>query len=204
MRVGVFGGSFDPVHLGHLLLADCCWRQAKLDRVEFVPAARQPLKPRGPIAADADRIAMLNLAIADRAEFSFSTVELERGGVSYTVDTLRAIRHERPGDELFFLMGADSLSDFPQWREPAEICRLAMPLVVRRAGSTPPDFNALGPFVSPERLDSIRKAEVAMPATPISSSEIQRLIADGGEWESLVPTLAAEYIRDKRLYGAGE
>src|SRR5688500_10152925 len=112
MRIGVFGGSFDPVHLGHLRLADCCWREARLDRVEFVPAARQPHKPRGPVAPGADRVAMLELALEDRPEFGASAIEVQRGGVSYTIDTLRALSAAQPEAELFFLMGADSLADF--------------------------------------------------------------------------------------------
>lgn len=200
MRIGLFGGSFDPVHRGHLLLAECCWRQAQLDRVEFVPTAQQPLKPRGPVANEADRAAMLRLAIADRPEFALSLIEIERGGVSYTVDTLRQLRDERPDAELFFLMGADSLADFPTWREPAAICELAMPLVVRRAGSPPPDFDALAAFVSAERLAAIRAHEVEMPATAISSSTIRRLIAERGAWQSLVPERIAEYIDERGLY----
>ncbi|QDT71285.1 nicotinate-nucleotide adenylyltransferase [Lacipirellula limnantheis] len=200
MRIGLFGGSFDPVHRGHLLLAECCWRQARLDRVEFVPTAQQPLKPRGPVASEADRVAMLRLAIADRREFALSLLEVERGGVSYTVDTLRQFRSERPDAELFFLMGADSLADFPTWREPAVICDLATPLVVRRAGSPPPDFNALAPLVTAERLAEIRALEVEMPATPISSSNIRQSIAEHGEWQALVPETVAAYISERGLY----
>lgn len=204
MRIGVFGGSFDPVHLGHLRLADCCWRQAGLDRVDFVPAAQQPHKPRGPIAQEADRVAMLRRATADRPEFGVSTLEIDRGGVSYSVDTLRQMRIEHPDAELFFLMGADSLADFPNWREPAEICRVAMPLVVRRAESPAPDFESLRPFVSPARLKAIRAAQVEMPATPISSSQIRQQIAEGGDWQPLVPAAVAEFIVERRLYRSAD
>jgi nicotinate-nucleotide adenylyltransferase len=200
MRIGLFGGSFDPVHRGHLLLAECCWRQALLDRVEFLPTAQQPLKPRGPVANEADRAAMLRLAIADRPEFALSLIEIERGGVSYTVDTLRQLRDERPDAELFFLMGADSLADLPTWREPAAICELATPLVVRRAGTPTPAFDGLAKLVSAERLAAIRAHEVEMPATPISSSNIRQLIAEGGAWQSLVPERVAEYIDERGLY----
>src|SRR6185436_3214836 len=122
--IGVFGGSFDPVHRGHLLLADCCQRQVPLDRVLFVPAAHQPHKPRAPKASDADRLAMLRLATAERAGIEISTVEIDRGGFSYTVDTLRAIAADNSGAELFLLMGADTLADLPTWRDPAAICEL--------------------------------------------------------------------------------
>jgi nicotinate-nucleotide adenylyltransferase len=202
MRLGVFGGSFDPVHCGHLLLADCCWRQAALDRVLFVPASRQPHKPSAPRATDADRVAMLRLAMRGRPEFEASTIEIDRGGVSYTIDTLRALQAREPAAELIFLMGADSLADLPQWREPAAICELATPLVVRRAGRAEPDFEALAGLVSPARLEVIRGLQVDMPATPIASSEIQRLIAAGGDWRPLVPPSVADYIVERGLYSA--
>lgn len=200
MRIGVFGGSFDPIHRGHLLLADCCRRQASLDRVEFIPNSNQPLKPRGPVASAADRLAMVRLAIEERPEFAASTIELDRGGVSYTIDTLRELQRQCPDAELFFLMGADSLGDFPHWRDPQGICELATPLVVHRAGSPPPDFESLATIVSAERLAEIKRSQVEMPATPISSSEIRRLVAAGGKWQSLTPPRVTTYIEQHRLY----
>lgn len=200
MRLGIFGGSFDPVHVGHLRLAECCRRQAALDRVVFVPAAQQPLKPGGPVAPAADRAAMLRLAVADRPEFDVSTVELDRGGVSYTVDTLRDFAAMHPRAELFFLMGADSLAEFPAWRDPAEICALATPLVVRRAGEPEPDFDALGEVVAPARLAEIRAAAVDMPPAAVSSSAIRAAIAGGGPWRSMVPEAVAQYIDRRQLY----
>jgi nicotinate-nucleotide adenylyltransferase len=200
MRLGVFGGSFDPVHFGHLLLADCCLRQAALDRVMFVPASRQPHKPRAPRATDAERVAMLRLATRERAEFEVSTVEIDRGGVSYTIDTLRDLQARDPTAELFFLMGADSLADMPYWREPAAICQVATPLVVRRSGRGEPDFQALAHLISSARLAGMRGLQVDMPATPIASSEIQRLVAAGGDWQPLVPPSVADYIIEHGLY----
>jgi nicotinate-nucleotide adenylyltransferase len=202
MRIGVFGGTFDPVHFGHLRLAEACCGQARLDRVEFTPAAQQPHKPRGPVATGEHRAAMLRLAIADEPRFAVSTAELDRGGVSYTVDTLRELKSRFAAAELFFLMGADSLADLPKWREAGAICELAMPLVVRRAGVAQPDYSVLAPLVAPARLAEIRSAQVKMPETPISSSEIQRLIADRGAWRPLVPPTVADYIERHGLYGA--
>jgi nicotinate-nucleotide adenylyltransferase len=203
MRIGVFGGSFDPVHRGHVLLAECCRAQAALDRVLFVPAAHQPHKPHSPRASSADRLAMLELAIAGRPEFAASPLELERGGVSYTVDTLRAIAAKEPGAKLFLLLGADSLADLPTWREPAAICALATPLAVSRPGWAAPNVEALAGIATPEQLEEIRALRVEMPATPISSSGIQRLVAEGGEWQSLVPPAVAKYIVDRGLYRDG-
>jgi nicotinate-nucleotide adenylyltransferase len=200
MRLGLFGGSFDPVHNGHLALADACAEQAALDAVWFVPAARQPLKPQGPRASDAQRLEMLRLALTDRPQFEASALEIDRGGVSYTVDTLAEIRAQLPESTLFFLMGADSLAEFPTWLRQAEICALATPLVVRRAGSPEPDFDVLAPVVSAERLEAIRQSQVEMPAVPISSSQIRQLIAKGGAWQEMVPTAVAEYIAALGLY----
>lgn len=202
MRIGVFGGSFDPVHLGHLRLAEACCEQARLDRVEFTPAAQQPHKPHGPVANGEHRLAMLRLAIKGVPQFEVSTAELDRRGVSYTVDTLRAIQAASPGAELFLLLGADALADLPNWREAGAICQLAVPLVVRRAGHAAPDYDVLAPLLSPAQLADARRVQVQLPETPISSSEIQRLIAEDGAWQPLVPTAVAQYIRQHGLYGA--
>lgn len=202
MRLGVFGGTFDPVHWGHLWLADACERQAALDHVAFVPTAHQPHKPHAPRASDADRVAMLELALAGHPTWSVSTIELQRGGRSYTIDTLRELQAQRPDVELFLLMGADSLADLPRWREAAEICRLATPLVVQRPGAPEPDFAALATLVSAERLAEISRYRIDMPATDISSSDMQRLIREGGEWQSLTPPAVAEYIAQRGLYRA--
>ena len=147
MRVGVFGGSFDPVHDGHLRVAQTCRTAVPLDRVLFVPAARQPLKPDGPVASPADRIRMLELALehllpgGERGQsppFVVSDLETRRGGVSYTVDTLRQLSAARPDDRLHLILGGDTLADLSQWREPEAICELATLVVVDRPGAEAP------------------------------------------------------------------
>lgn len=202
MRVGVFGGSFDPVHNGHLVLAECCRDQAHLDRIWFVPAAHQPFKPDGPFAANSDRLAMLELALAPHPQFEISTLEIERGGMSYTIDTLLTLSALVPTAELFLMMGADSLVDFPFWRRPADICRIATPLVVNRGGEPAPNFDHLDQIVSLERIDQIKAAQVSMPAMEHSSSSIRQMISTSGSWKDLVPTKVAAYIRDHQLYRA--
>ncbi len=200
MRLGIFGGSFDPVHLGHLLLAKCCAEQAAMDEVWFVPTARQPLKPAGPQASNPDRLAMLQYACEHQKNYTISTIELDRGGLSYSVDTLEAIQADQPDAELFFLMGADSLTDLPKWHRPADLCHLATPLVVHRAETPEPDFDSLGSLLSADRLDQIRQQQIEMPPTPISSSQIRSLIASGGDWQDLVPAGVADYIEKHQLY----
>jgi nicotinate-nucleotide adenylyltransferase len=211
MRIGVYGGSFDPVHRGHLLLADCCREQARLDRIVFTPARMQPLKPRGPVASGEDRLAMLRLAIADRTGLEASAAELDRQGVSYTVDTLRELARQYAGEELFLLLGADAAADVGSWKDPRAICELACPIVIERAGDSgvatqiatrESALRAIAPFASAERLAQARSLRVEMPPTPVSSSEIRRLIAAGGDWAPLVPELVAAYIREHGLYGA--
>jgi nicotinate-nucleotide adenylyltransferase len=203
MRIGIFGGSFDPVHCGHLALAESCCEQAQLDRVWFVPAAHQPFKPDGPFATNADRVEMLKLALGEFEHYEISTLEIDRGGMSYTIDTLLTVESLVPDAEVFLLMGADSLRDFPYWRRPADICRAATPLVVNRAGEPSPNFEHLEGIASAERLAEIESQQVEMPPVDISSSEIRRLIAKHGNWQEMVPEKVGEYIREHRLYLAG-
>lgn len=200
MRLGIFGGSFDPVHRGHLRLAESAWRQLDLQQIQFLPTRSQPLKPSGPAASDRDRVTMLRLATAQRDEFDVSQREIDRGGTSYTVDTLREINAELPQAKLYFLMGADSLADLPQWKQPDEICRLAIPAVVRRGGAPAPDFAILKPLATDERLAEIRAAQIEMPEMLISSSVIRARIAEGEPWEHDVLPAVAEYIREQQLY----
>ncbi len=202
MRIGIFGGSFDPVHLGHLELARCCQQQAELNEVWFVPTARQPLKHSGPSATADQRLAMLELAIADFPNWKVSRAEIDRGGVSYTVETLRHLHEVMPEAELMFMMGADALHDLPSWLDPGEICRLATPLVVARAGEPEPDFDALLAICPPDRVEHIRALQVEMEAMPISSSELRQRLAQGRSIEGMLPNAVLRYIRDKHLYSA--
>lgn len=200
MRLGIFGGSFDPVHQGHLMLADSCLNQAELDVVWFVPTACQPLKPSGPRASNGDRLAMLQIACAQRSEFVVSEIELERGGVSYTVDTLASIQEKHPNANLFFMMGADSLADLSNWHRPGEICELASLLVVKRPESSTPNFDLLTDLVSQERLHQMNNIVITMPLTPISSSEIREKVSADEDWQSMVPANVAQYIEANNLY----
>ncbi|MEX2170448.1 MAG: nicotinate-nucleotide adenylyltransferase [Pirellulales bacterium] len=200
MRLGLFGGSFDPVHFGHLRLAEQCRAQARLDEVWLTPSAVQPHKLGGAQASALDRLRMLELAVADIPALSVSRLEIDRGGVSYTVDTLRAIQATHPQADLFLLMGADTLRDLPNWREPTEICRLATPLVVHRVGESPPDFDVLAPLVSADRLARIRALEVEMPAVDISSTEIRERVGRGESIEGMTPQAVVEYVAEYGLY----
>src|SRR5437773_2235954 len=164
MRLGVFGGTFDPVHLGHLILAEQCREQGQLDRVLFVPAAQPPHKPR-PQAAFAARVEMLQLALSGNAAFEIDELEAERTGPSYTADTLEELARRRPADELFLIVGADSLRDLPSWYQPERILQRANLLVVARPDAPPPQ--GLG----------LRSQVVAMPPIGIASRDLRRRLA---------------------------
>lgn len=200
MRLGLFGGTFDPVHYGHLLLAECCREQLALDQVWFMPAAVPPHKRDAALTDDLKRVDMLRLATGGQAAFVVSTMELDRGGISYTVDTLEALHQQMPADELFLLIGSDLLADLPSWREPRRICELATPVVVRRAGGPPPDFAAIETLVSPERLNAIRANSVEMPLVEFSASDIRRRIAAGLSIRYRTPRAVEQYIIAEKLY----
>ena len=183
-RIGVFGGTFDPVHVGHLAIALAALESVPLDRVLFVPARRSPLKDRDPLASVADRVAMLEAAIAGEPRFGLSRVELERDGVSYTVDTLEALRSQ---GELFLILGSDALADLARWRAPERIRELATILVAARPGAPEPD--------------PVHRARVFdAPRLDISSRELRARAARGMSLRYLVPDTVWEHIEKRGLY----
>ncbi len=199
MRLGVFGGSFDPIHYGHLLLAECCRDARQLDRVLFLPTAVPPHKQNCELSAAEHRLAMIELAIGGNAAFAVSRYEVERGGVNYTVDTLVHLHAEQPDAELFFLMGADMLADLPHWRNAARVCEMALPIVVRR-GPAEPDFDGLRTVATPERIGEIRRHQVEMPAVALSSTEIRRRMAAGLSIRYQTPPAVEQYLLAHGLY----
>lgn len=200
MRLGIYGGTFDPVHYGHLLLAESCREQLKLDAIWFIPAFVSPHKQGREVVDANTRVEMLQLAIGGHEAFSVSRMEVDRGGLSYTVETLAAIHDQRPDDELFLLLGADALEDFPHWREPGRICELATLATVHRAGSPPPSFAPLASIVPAERLQAFQAAQVEMPLIGISSTDIRRRAAAGLSIRYLLPRGVEKLIETRRLY----
>ncbi len=203
MRLGMYGGSFDPVHYGHLLLAQTAHQQARLDKVWFMPAAESPHKQGQSVAPTAARIEMLRLAIAGNAHFDLSLLECERGGVSYTLETLQMIAQQEPDAERFLIMGADSLVDFPNWKSPGEICQLATLLVVARPGVAV-DFGPPAPLVSPEQLSEYQEQQLQMPLVGFSSSELRTRVAEGKSIRYWTPRSVEKVIETQGLYRAGE
>jgi len=200
MRLGLLGGTFDPVHYGHLLLAESAREQCRLDQVLFLPAAVPPHKRNQELSPAETRIEMLELAIAGHKAFSVSRYEIDRGGVSYTVETLTHFRQQDPDGELFFLLGADMLHDLPNWRDAARVCQLALPVTVRRPGTGEPDFGCLAGIASAERIATIRCHQLEMPQIDLSSTEIRRRVAAGLSIRHQAPRAVEEYIQTHRVY----
>lgn len=191
--VALYGGSFDPVHCAHLAVAQAALDQLHLDRVIFIPAAQSPLKQAGACVSDAARIEMLRLAIADQPCFELDTCELERGGTSYTVDTLRHFSESFPaasGCQLFWIIGADQFELLPKWHQIEEIAALVTFIVLRRPGYV----------IGGAAVPSLKYVEVDAPLMPHSSSEIRSRLAQGLSTEDLLPRSVEAFISSHGLY----
>lgn len=200
MRIGLFGGSFDPVHYGHLLLAEHCREVAKLDRVLFVPAHIPPHKQGRKLTEGKHRLEMLRLAIGGNPYFDVSDLEICRGGVSFTVDTLRTLQEQNSSAELYLMMGEDTLADLRNWKSPTEILQRSIPLVFRRPKTTSPLKEAVGDMVSPSRLAEFESFEFETPRFDFSSTDLRDRIVGGRSIRYRTPRGVEEYIRTHRLY----
>lgn len=206
MRLGIFGGSFDPVHFGHLILAEQCREQAELDKVLFVPTAISPFKSAGPLASDKQRIEMLSLAIAGHTHFQISTLEIERGEKSFTVDTLSQIKLEHSDAELFLMIGEDSLMSFDQWKDPETICQLATLLVVRRPGNQSSleddvvNLSSLKSLMNEDLFQRTNEHAIHSRMIQISGTDIRARIETDKSIRYLTPRAVEKYIQSQKLY----
>jgi nicotinate-nucleotide adenylyltransferase len=195
VKIGVLGGTFDPIHLGHLAAAEAAIECADLDEVIFVPTGNPPHRPRA-VATDPQRLEMARLATADEPRFAVSDVELSRDGPSYTLDTLLALRGANPHAELFLVLGWDAAALFHAWHRPKEVLAVAPIIVVSRPGRAAPgeeDVERAG-------IDH-KRAILCMKSTPaISASEIRRAVAAGESVAGKVPEAVARYIASHRIY----
>ncbi len=198
MRLGIYGGTFDPVHYGHLLLAEQAREQCRLDEVWFVPARQPPHKEADGITPAEARIDMLDFALAGCPEFAVSRVEVDRDGPSYMVDTLQQLADEDPARELFLLIGADSLHDLPAWREPQRILELATVVAVNRGPFDEATLRRAASELGSENSDRIHFVE--MPGMDISASDIRRRAKEGRSIRFQTPRPVATYIAERRLY----
>ena len=195
--VGIFGGTFDPVHLGHVGLAGDALAEAGLDSVLWVPNKRSPLKPDAEMASDTHRWAMLEAALVGRPEFALSRVELDGPDVSYSIGTLDRLAVKHPNTRLRFIMGGDSVPDLPRWREGERLVEAYDPVVVARPGTG--DILAQC-TLGEDALAKLREGLVSVTLRPISSTQIREAVAQGKSLNGLVPDGVADYIRRHRLY----
>ncbi len=200
--IGLFGGTFDPPHVGHLVLAECARDRLRLDEVRFIPAGDPPHKAGTRITRVAQRLAMARLAVRGNRAFTVSTLETRRGGPSFTIETLREVAADSPRARLFLLMGADSLDEFATWREPEAILLLATLAVAERPGATARGLRqgkaalARGPSArGGARIEWLDNAEIA-----VSSSIVRTRVRSGRSIRYLVPDAVAAYIARHRLY----
>lgn len=186
MRIGILGGTFDPVHLGHLIVADAAANALELDHVRLVPTCIQPFKADWEVSAPEHRLALLRAAVGEHPRLVVDDREIRRGGVSYTVDTVETLRHDFPQDQLFLLIGADAARDFPKWRASNRISEQCTVAVLSRPGA-------------PEVVLAGAQA-VTVPAIDISATQVRERIRQGRSIEFLVPPAVASYIHGRQLY----
>ena len=198
MRIGIFGGAFNPPHVGHLVCAQEALVQLELEKVVFVPVGQAPHRELDSDPGAEARLEMVELAAGDDARFATSRVEVDRAGPSYTSDTLRELREKAPGDGLFLILGGDQAAALPGWHEREAVLSLATVVVVERSNWS---RNAIG-----IKIGRLRGAEriryLDMPIIQISSSSIRRRVAEGLPIRYMVPDKVASYIGAKELYGS--
>jgi nicotinate-nucleotide adenylyltransferase len=192
MNLGLYGGSFDPIHLGHLLVAQAACEELSLDRLFFIPASQSPFKPGLRPAAPQERLRLMRLALAGEPRYEIDDQEVRRGGVSYSIDTVRGYASRFPGARLHYLIGADHVGSLPKWRESNDLASLVEFVVIPRPGageaSLPPPF----------RLQALHGFPLK-----VSSSEIRDRVRRGAPIRNLVPSAVEEAIRNNRLYLEG-
>jgi nicotinate-nucleotide adenylyltransferase len=198
MNIGVLGGTFDPIHMGHLIIAEEVRARLDLAEVLFVPAGQPLLKLNNAISPSEHRVEMVRLAIADEPAFKLSAMEIERPGPSYTVDTMAELRSQiGAGDKLFFILGWDNLIQLPRWHEPSRLVTLCRLVPVPRVGHPTPDLDSLEAAV-PGLSQSLIMLDT--PQIEISSSEIRDRVARGLSIHQLVPEPVERYIKQHWLY----
>ncbi len=188
-KIGILGGSFNPVHLGHLILANTVLEKFQLDQILFIPCYLQPLKSRDNFATAEDRLKMLSLSIKGNKKFKISKIELNRKGKSFTVDTLRELSNDK--NDYYFIIGADNLKDFYNWKEPREILRLAKMIVTNRGGIQKK---------IPKKIFNKKIMECKIPNIEISSTEIRNFVASKRSIKYFVSREVENFIYKKKLY----
>jgi nicotinate-nucleotide adenylyltransferase len=200
MRVGIFGGTFDPVHIGHLNVAEQCREQGALEQVWFVPAPQPPHKLDRVITPFGQRVEMLALAIAGHPAFRIDDLEKDRPGPSYTFETLEELHRRHPEHDFQLLVGSDCLPDLPKWRQPGRILELAKLLVVARPGWPVLPDEEVRASLGLTREATVRIQPIQVPLIDLSSTDLRQRVAEGRSVRYLVPRPVECYIHDKKLY----
>lgn len=199
-RKGIFGGSFDPIHLGHLIMAEMFRESMALDSVLFIPTHVSPFKVQSLPTQDKHRIEMLRLAIGGHSQFDWDDREIRKGGVSYTIDTVRALQEEQSDTQWSLLIGEDSLRDFDRWREPKELLERVQLVVVHRGGFDAVSWSAIESIATEAQLAAIRSRRVEAPSIEIASSDIRRRVREGRSIRYLVPAAVEAYVYEHGLW----
>ncbi len=205
-RLGIFGGSFDPVHAGHLHAARAATQAFDLHRVVFVPAREPPHKPGRALVSGADRLEMLRLAIAGEPRFEVHGIELARPGPSFTIDTVRelpALLGEAEDAPVFLILGSDNLAGLASWRSARELLARVQPIVVHREGDPEPAFAELERALGAEAAAKCRAGYLALPPVEVSSTDLRARLPDLGSRTLDLPREVLEHIRRRGLYGTG-
>lgn len=198
-RIGILGGTFNPIHLGHLVLAQNACEQCEMDRLLLVPCAQPPHKPVADLAEAPHRLAMVEAAIEEDPRFAASPVEIEREGVSWTIDTLELLAAESPGADLVFIIGSDTVRELHTWRRIDDILRLCRFAIAGRPGAAPP-ANAAEAGLTEDQFARLRGGWIEGHQIGISSRDIRMRIAEGLSIRYLVPQAVEMYIAEHGLY----
>ncbi len=203
--IALFGGSFDPIHVGHTTVAAHAVECLGAQEIIFIPAKRSPLKHARPCATDAERLAMIECATANKQSFSVSDYELKRPAPSYTLHTVNHFREINPANALvYWLVGADGVKELPYWYGINELLRACRLAVMYRAGFSPPDFAAFTPLWGKSQTALLQQNVIKTPLIDASSTEIRSRLARGDRVDDLLDPLVLSYIREKGLYKVEE
>lgn len=200
-KIALFGGTFDPIHLGHTAVAAVAAEKIGAEKIVFIPAKQSPLKGFFPIASDDDRLRMAALAIAENRTFELSDYELKKSGPSYTIETVRQFQDNYGSDTIIcWLLGADSVDELPHWYNASELCDECNLCTMYRAGLEPPDFTKFKDIWGRQRVEKLQQNIIQTPLVDISSTKIRNRLAVGEDISDMVHPAVADYIKKNRLY----